>query len=69
MPQLAAVRKPASRPDRTAYDIEAASMMSILSIWDHRFGKDGKMKIVTGTREGRPSWLSDVCMMQSTIPC
>ena len=40
VPQLAAVRKPASRPDRTAYDIEAASVMSVLKLFDRRFAKE-----------------------------
>ena len=35
-----AVRKPASRPDRTAYDIEAASVMSVLRLFDRRFAKE-----------------------------
>ena len=42
VPQLAAVRKPASKPDRTAYDIEAASVMSVLKFFDRRFGKPGE---------------------------
>ena len=42
VPQLAAARKPASRPDRTAYEIEAASVMSVLKFFDRRFGKDGE---------------------------
>ena len=42
VPQLAAARKPASRPDRTAYEIEAASVMAVLKFFDRRFGKDGE---------------------------
>ena len=42
VPQLAAGRKPASRPDRTAYEIEAASVMAVLKFFDRRFGRDGK---------------------------
>ena len=42
VPQLAAGRRPAvsSRPDRdrTAYEIEAASVMSVLKFFDRRFG-------------------------------
>ena len=43
VPQLAAGRKPASssRPDRTAYEIEAASVMAVLRFFDRRFGGDG----------------------------
>ncbi|KAK0510571.1 hypothetical protein JMJ35_007003 [Cladonia borealis] len=44
VPQLAAGRRPAmwSRPDRTAYEIEAASVMSVLRFFDRRFGGDGQ---------------------------
>ena len=42
VPQLAAARKPVSRPDRTAYEIEAASVMAVLKFFDRRFGKDGE---------------------------
>ena len=42
VPQLAGGRKPASRPDRTAYEIEAASVMAVLKFFDRRFGKDGQ---------------------------
>lgn len=41
VPQLAAGRKSASRPDRTAYEIEAASVMAVLRFFDRRFGGDG----------------------------
>lgn len=42
VPQLAAGRKPARNSDRTAYEIEAASVMSVLKFFDRRFGRDGK---------------------------
>ena len=40
VPQLAANGKPATRPDRTAYDIEAASVMSVLKYFDRRFAPE-----------------------------
>ena len=54
MPRLAPVRKPASRPNRTAYDIEAANVMSVLKYFDRRFGEDGKfVRGVDGVRDGK----------------
>ena len=54
VPQLAAGRKPASssRPDRTAYEIEAASVMAVLRFFDRRFGGDGEREGNGASEEG-----------------
>lgn len=42
VPQLTAISKPAGAPERTAFDIEAASVMSVLRFFDRRFGSDAR---------------------------
>ena len=41
VPQLTALPKLPAAPERTAFDIEAASVMSVLKLFDRRFGADG----------------------------
>ena len=41
VPQLTALPKSAAVSQRTAFDIEAASVMSVLKFFDRRFGEDG----------------------------
>lgn len=41
VPQLTALPKLPAAPVRTAFDIEAASVMSVLKMFDRRFGADG----------------------------
>ena len=38
VPQLRTATRPSSVPERTAFDIEAASVMSVLKLFDRRFG-------------------------------
>ena len=40
VPQLAVIPKSAIAPERTAFDIEAASIMSVLKVFDRRFGSE-----------------------------
>lgn len=38
IPQLTAIPKASNTPERTAFDIEAASVMAVLKVFDRRFG-------------------------------
>lgn len=42
VPQLNAIARPSGAPARTAFDIEAASVMSVLRLFDRRFGSDAR---------------------------
>lgn len=42
IPQLTAVPKASNTPERTAFDIEAASVMAVLKVFDRRFGSQGE---------------------------
>lgn len=41
IPQLTAIPKTSNVPERTAFDIEAASVMGVLKLFDRRFGSQG----------------------------
>jgi len=42
IPQLNAIPKASDVPERTAFDIEAASVMAVLKLFDRRFGSQGE---------------------------
>lgn len=57
VPKLTPISRASSVPERTAFDIEAASVMSVLKLFDRRFGsqEDGEVKsfdLPNGTSNG-----------------
>ena len=52
VPQLRSVAKPSGMPERTAFDIEAASVMSVLKLFDRRFGSQNTE--LDRDKEGKP---------------
>lgn len=49
IPQLTAIPKASDVPERTAFDIEAASVMAVLKLFDRRFGSQGDSISVNGS--------------------
>ncbi len=57
VPQLTAIPRSATAPERTAFDIEAASVMSVLRFFDRRFGSSTRP--TTPVSEGEAADQSD----------